>query len=170
MGVPESMTRRRHGTDPRALLVRVSPFFSRCASSQMTRSQLAGSFAKRSAWMRNVSYDTIITCAVFRGLRNRLTLLMTSARLDSQMGSVFTRPLSHLLHSSSQLLTRLVGHTMSARFAVGVPSRPWQSSVHSRVIPCRVFPRPMSSARMHPFPSKSRNPITHSNMNFTPSR
>jgi hypothetical protein len=45
--------------------------------------------------------------------------------------------LSHLLHSSSQLLTREVGHTISARFMVGVPSVPWLSSVHSSEMPCR---------------------------------
>ena len=61
---------------------------------------------------------------------------------------------------------------MSAREAVGAPSRvmPWRRSVQRSVIPWRVFPRPMSSARMHPSPAKSRRPMTHSNMNLTPSR
>ena len=79
------MTRLRHGTDPSALFVSVSPFFSLCASSQMIRSceqnttsiclsnrpyenknKLTTLFglSKRSAWMRKVSYDTIITCAL----------------------------------------------------------------------------------------------------------
>ena len=113
-----------------------------------------------------------MTCAVFLGPRNRDTALTTSARLDSHTGIVRTRPFSHLLHSSSQLLTSDVGHTMSAREAVGAPSRvmPWRRSVQRSVIPWRVFPRPMSSARMHPSPAKSRRPMTHSNMNLTPSR
>mmetsp|Transcript_13689 Transcript_13689/g.51188 ORF Transcript_13689/g.51188 Transcript_13689/m.51188 type:complete len:314 (+) Transcript_13689:2818-3759(+) len=111
----------------------------------------------------------IITCAVFLGPRKRFTDDTTSALLSPQTGSVFTRPQSHLLHSSSQLLTKLVGHTISARFTVGLPSVPCFSSVHKSAMPCKVLPNPMSSARMHPFPSNSLKPSTHSNMNFTPS-
>ena len=63
MGVPDSITRLRHGTEPSALFVSVSPFFRRCASSQIIKSTELG-LSKRSAWMRKVSYDTIITCAL----------------------------------------------------------------------------------------------------------
>ena len=112
----------------------------------------------------------IITCAVFRGPRKRATEDTTSARELSHTGIVFTRPFSHLLHSSSQLLTSEVGQTISALCTVGLPSTPCLKSVHRSVMPCSVFPRPMSSAKMHPAPSKSRKPSTHSNMNFTPSR
>ena len=112
----------------------------------------------------------IITCAVFRGPRKRATEDTTSARELSHTGIVLTRPLSHLLHSSSQLLTSEVGHTISARDTVGLPCVPCFKSVHSSVMPCSVFPKPMSSAKMHPAPAKSRRPSTHSNMNRTPSR
>ena len=46
---------------------------------------------------------------------------------------------SHLLHSLSQLLTRLVGQQMMMRLAMGSPpSRSWPlcSSVQIRVMPC----------------------------------
>lgn len=59
--------------------------------------------------------------------------------------------MSHLRHSLSQLLTRLVGQTMITRLAIGVPPRagaPFCSSVHSSATPCSVLPRPISSARM----------------------
>ena len=97
---------------------------------------------------------------------------MTSARFASQMGIVRTFPLSHLIHSSSQFATSEVGQTMSARLATGPPSRvmPCLSKVQRSVMPCKVLPRPMSSARMHPCPSNPRSPMTHSNTNFTPSR
>mmetsp|Transcript_5290 Transcript_5290/g.15917 ORF Transcript_5290/g.15917 Transcript_5290/m.15917 type:complete len:209 (-) Transcript_5290:795-1421(-) len=61
---------------------------------------------------------------------------------------------------------------MTALFTTGFPpssSEPCFSSVQSKVRPWRVFPNPMSSARMHPLPSKSLRPQTHSNMNWTPS-
>ena len=100
-----------------------------------------------------------------RGAKNDFTELTTSARVESQIGKVFTRPFNHLLHSSSQLDTNDVGHTMSARFTVGVPSIPCRNNVHNNVIPCKVLPKPISSARIHPHPSKSRKPMTHSNIN-----
>lgn len=62
-------------------------------------------------------------------------------------------PLSHLPHSLSQLLTKLVGQTMMTLLAMGLPPSavdPCCSSVHMRVMPCRVLPRPMSSAKMQP--------------------
>ena len=97
-------------------------------------------------------------------------LEMTSARLASHMGIVRTFPLSHLMHSSSQLLTSEVGQTMRALLAMGPsPVMPCLSRVQRSVIPWRVLPRPMSSARMHPLPSNPRRPMTHSNMNLTPS-
>eukprot|EP00878_Enallax_costatus_P043812 GHUV01051896.1.p1 GENE.GHUV01051896.1~~GHUV01051896.1.p1 ORF type:complete len:142 (-),score=17.91 GHUV01051896.1:25-450(-) len=62
-------------------------------------------------------------------------------------------PFSHLPHSLSQLLTKLVGHTMMARLAMGLPpsaGEPCCRRVHIRVIPWRVLPRPMSSAKIQP--------------------
>ena len=67
--------------------------------------------------------------------------------------------LSHLVHSLSQLDTRLVGHTMMTRRAKGGPppgaragpgdaggppssSWPFWSSVQRSVMPCRVLPKP----------------------------
>mmetsp|Transcript_8332 Transcript_8332/g.22235 ORF Transcript_8332/g.22235 Transcript_8332/m.22235 type:complete len:272 (+) Transcript_8332:1585-2400(+) len=100
-------------------------------------------------------------------------LAMTSSRDASLRASVLRRPLSHLVASLSQLDTNEVGHTMMVRLAMGLPpSRGWPSvtRVQSRVSPCRVLPRPMSSAKMHPLPSGSRSPATHSNMKATPSR
>ena len=111
----------------------------------------------------------IITCAVFRGPRKRATE-DTTPRALAHGPIVLTRPLSHLLHCMSQLLTSEVGHTISARDTVGLPCVPCFKSVHSSVMPCSVFPKPMSSAKMHPAPAKSRRPSTHSNMNRTPSR
>ena len=61
--------------------------------------------------------------------------------------------LSHLVHSLSQLLTRLVGHTMMARLASGLPpsaSCPLRRRVHISEMACRVLPSPMSSARIAP--------------------
>jgi hypothetical protein len=55
------------------------------------------------------------------------------------------RPLSHLSHSEAQLLTSDVGHTMITRLAMGTPPRlaaPCCSSVHIRLMPCRVLPKP----------------------------
>mmetsp|Transcript_10023 Transcript_10023/g.30529 ORF Transcript_10023/g.30529 Transcript_10023/m.30529 type:complete len:320 (-) Transcript_10023:213-1172(-) len=106
------------------------------------------------------------------GERNWSICMMTSSALDSARAHTLTFPLSHLSHSESQLPTSDVGHTMTALFTTGFPpssSEPCLRSVHSRVRPWRVFPRPMSSARMQPLPSKSLRPHTHSNMNCTPS-
>ena len=50
------MTRLTHGTEARALHVSVSPFFSRCASSQMTNwTPSPPALTNRSAWILNVS-------------------------------------------------------------------------------------------------------------------
>ena len=101
---------------------------------------------------------------------------MTSSLDASTIGIVFTRPCSHLVHSESQLDTSDVGQQMTMRLAILPPSScpssgcPLFSSVHSNVMPCNVFPRPISSARIAPYPSCSRRPLTHSNRNWTPSR
>ena len=96
--------------------------------------------------------------------------------------SPFTRLFIHLSNSLAQFLTRLCagdfsqpcahetctrmrmahlhGQTTTARFAIGLPSKPHCRSVYRTVILWSVFPRPISSARMHPEPSYGRSPIT----------
>lgn len=80
------------------MLVNVSAFFKRCASSQMSRSQLP-SLANLSAWMRNVSYDTIITWKMLLGRRNVFIDAITSARELSDNATVRTRPLRNWTES-----------------------------------------------------------------------
>ena len=60
MGVPERRTRRRQVRLSSALLVLVSSFLRRCASSQRSKSTGAA-FSKSLAWMRKVSYETMST-------------------------------------------------------------------------------------------------------------
>ena len=60
-GVPDRRTRRRHARPASACVVSVRSFFSRCASSQMSRSQESARSWKRGAWMRNVSYEMMST-------------------------------------------------------------------------------------------------------------
>lgn len=55
-----------------------------------------------------------------------------------------------LLISLLQLRTNELGQTIMALFMVGLHSGPWRSNVQSKVIHCRVFPRPISSAIMQP--------------------
>lgn len=67
--------------------------------------------------------------------------------------TVLTATLSHFWISLSQLLTRLVGQQIMTRLATGSPpssSWPDVSSVHIRVMLCRVLPSPISSARIAP--------------------
>ena len=69
---------------------------------------------------------------------------MTSSREDSHSGRVRTLPLSHLVHSESQLETREVGQHMMMRRAKGVPPRaswPLFKRVQRRAMPWRVLPR-----------------------------
>lgn len=64
----------------------------------------------------------------------------TSARVLSQRASSCTLPFNHLIISDSQLLTKLVGVTMTALLTIGLSSKPWQRRVYSKVIDCKVFP------------------------------
>mmetsp|Transcript_4896 Transcript_4896/g.13729 ORF Transcript_4896/g.13729 Transcript_4896/m.13729 type:complete len:302 (-) Transcript_4896:715-1620(-) len=167
MGVPESSTLRRHCSEFSDLFVAVWSFLRRWASSQISRSQASG-FVNFSQWIRKVSYDKISTSYTLRGPRKVLMDMITSSRLASLSGKHLTLFLSHFSSSAAQLFTRLVGQTMTALFTTGRPPSegdPCLSSVHSRVMPWRVLPSPMSSARMQPRPSNPRSPVTHSNMN-----
>lgn len=57
-------------------------------------------------------------------------------------------------HSWSQLLTRLVGHTITIRLASGFPGEnPCFKTVHSSVMPCNVLPRPCKAHHIHKSPS-----------------
>uniref|UniRef100_A0A914MV14 Candidate secreted effector n=1 Tax=Meloidogyne incognita TaxID=6306 RepID=A0A914MV14_MELIC len=48
--------------------------------------------------------------------------------------------------------------------------RTLHGSVHIKAIHCKVFPSPISSAIIHPLKFSIREPVTHSYINFTPSR
>jgi hypothetical protein len=103
-----------------------------------------------------------------------------------------SRPLVSHTHLAKIMVTTFVsdvGVTTIAFFAAGVPLGlfprvskqhgsttepeidwyPCLSKVQMSVMACRVFPRPISSAKMHPRPGPFK-PIVHSYMNFTPSR
>lgn len=86
------------------------------------------------------------------------------------MATGVTRPPSHFSTSLYQLRTRLEGETTMALSISGLESGLWRSSVHMRVIHCKVFPRPISSAMMQPYDPEMRLPVTHSHRNFTPSK
>lgn len=86
------------------------------------------------------------------------------------MATGVTRAPSHFCTSLYQLRTRLEGETTMALSISGLASGLWRSRVHRRVIHCKVFPRPISSAMMQPYDPEMRLPVTHSHKNFTPSR
>lgn len=79
-----------------------------------------------------------------------------------------TRPPSHFPTSLYQLRTRLEGETTMTLSISGLASGLWRSRVHMRVIHCKVFPRPISSAMMQPYDPGMRLPVTHCHRNFTP--
>mmetsp|Transcript_9754 Transcript_9754/g.59246 ORF Transcript_9754/g.59246 Transcript_9754/m.59246 type:complete len:239 (-) Transcript_9754:303-1019(-) len=76
---------------------------------------------------------------------------------------------NHLRHSLAQLLHKEEGHTIIARRMAGFPLGPPLSMVWIRDRAWRVFPRPISSARMHPLMDAFFSPMVHWYMNATPS-
>ncbi len=101
---------------------------------------------------------------------NLPSCLSMSSFEPPSMATGVTRPPSHFPTSLYQLRTRLEGETTMALSISGLASGLWRSSVHMRVIHCKVFPRPISSAMMQPYDPEIRLPVTHSHRNFTPSR
>lgn len=93
-----------------------------------------------------------------------------SSFVPPSMASGVTRPPSHFWTSLDQLRTRLEGETTITLSISGLKSGLWRSRVHMRVMHCRVFPRPISSAMMHPYDPGILLPVTHSHKNFTPWR
>mmetsp|Transcript_37058 Transcript_37058/g.121192 ORF Transcript_37058/g.121192 Transcript_37058/m.121192 type:complete len:292 (-) Transcript_37058:181-1056(-) len=174
MGVPERRMRLRVGSEASACAVLVSLFLRRCASSQMRRPHCCP-FLKSFWWMRKVSYEMISTA---EGLVvNRRTILSTSSFLASATAITwipFARRRASLIHfvlsSDSQLVTSETGQATIVWVTAGRPSMPCVIRVHRMAIDCSVLPRPMSSARMQPMPSKSRRPMQQSKRNCTPSR
>lgn len=84
------------------------------------------------------------------------------------MATGVTRAPSHFPTSLYQFRTRLEGDTTMTLSISGFASGLWRSRVHMRVMHCRVFPRPISSAMMQPYDSEILLPVTHSQRNFTP--
>ena len=83
---------------------------------------------------------------------------------DSARAIVLTAPgPSHLTNSLSQFLTKEHGQTTMIRLAVGsrLDVMDVLSKVYMRQTDWSVFPRPISSARMHPCPLNSLSPMTH---------
>ena len=103
------------------------------------------------------------------GRDNLPSCLLIASFEPPSMATGVTRPPSHFPTSLYQLRTKLEGETTMALSISGLASGLWRSRVHIRVMHCRVFPRPISSAMMQPNDPEIRLPVTHSHRNFTPS-
>lgn len=102
--------------------------------------------------------------------KKKPSCLSMSSFVPPSMASGVTRPPSHFWTSLDQLRTKLEGETTITLSISGLKSGLWRSRVHIRVMHCRVFPRPISSAMMHPYEPGILLPVTHSHKNFTPWR
>lgn len=96
------------------------------------------------------------------------SFLSTSSLEPPSIASGWILEPSHLPTSLYQLRTRLEGETTIALLISGLPSGLWRRRVQIKVIHCRVFPRPISSAIMLPYELGIHLPVTQSQRNFTP--
>lgn len=102
-------------------------------------------------------------------MRRRIPSLRSISSLEPpSIATGCTRPPSHLPTSLYQFRTRLEGDTTMALSISGLKSGLCLSKVHMRVMHCRVFPSPISSAIIQPYEFSIRLPVTQSHRNFTP--
>lgn len=134
-------------------------FFKRWPSSQINRS-ITLSISLQI--FLNVSYD--VNKRWYGEYRKYLTYLLTSS-LDpiADNGYSLIGP-NHFLISFSQLPINETGHVITI-FDISFDC----IKIHINVIAYKVFPNPILSAKMHPLIDFPLLPVTHSNINFTPS-